>query len=579
MNKKQRMEFDRKYEEEKKNRVYLTPEEVDALSPEEIEKAKINGAMLGFFEALIDGKPEEAYMCIGVLRNAGVPDLPYYYGALKQYNKDYAGALEEYKKIDSGSEKHIFAAQNIERIYELTGEYEELSKILASDNQQSDIVKFEKRMMCIMYAKDRSVEELTELIIKYPFEEISDMKSDDEEESETHCRVCKMISNCLVAAGTCIDSVVTYVKRMNGKPVDFSKDPNINGYVTAYERTILLLKAMNSYKAVKFQSKEGCFTFDRIALAAKSWEDKIKILTDGQYQARLGGLIAQLLNPNRFPRADRIAIIYSLLDVIGTINPVYIQQALSLYWTDVEAAIKNGDLFAVKYVKSAYGFIVATGHDYHNLKSRLAEIIKSVHEIDPSDSVKWSRIVYSLTREGYEAFIHAENQYRLNEHQKGTENASELALMYFKVFEIEYNRRLIQPLIQELDMDRLEELKDPDDDVWTPEIENIQKINRARGTKNEKMMIGEIRTLLNKIREKDGICSNVFANALYKVLSDAGIQAFQSRRMMQLISFGKTDQYRNPGAHTGYVPFTGASEARNYVTHNIPVMGKWFKHK
>lgn len=575
--KEQREELSRKYEEEKKNRIYLTKEEVEALTPEEIEEAKVRGAMLGFFEALIDGKTEEAYMCIGVLRNAGVPDLPYYYGALKQYKEDYDGALEEYKKIGAESEKYIFASQNIERIYELTGKYEELSKILTADNQQTDIAKFEKRMMCIMYAKDRSVEELTNLISKYPFEEISDINQDDEDEVEIHCRVCKMICNCLVAAGTCINDIVTYVKRMNGKAIDYENDQNIQVYISAYKRTIMMLKAMNSYKAIKIQAKDGPCTFDRIALASNSWEEKFQILTSGQYQAMLGGLIAQILNPNRFPAADRIALIYSLLDVIGTINPVYIQQVLSLYWDDIESAIKGGDLFSAGYIKSAHGFIVATGHDYHNLKTRLAELIKSIPEIDPSDSVKWSRIVYSLTREGYEAFIHAENQYKLNEPKKGTENASELALMYFKVFEIEYNRRLIRPLIKELDIDHLEELKDPEDDIWTPEIENIQKVIRAKGTNNEKMMIGEIRTLLNKIWEKDGRCSNIFANALYKVLTDAGIQAFQSKRMMQLISFGKTDQYRNPGAHTGYIPFTTASEARNYVTHNIPVMGKWFK--
>lgn len=59
--KEQREELSRKYEEEKKNRIYLTKEEVEALTPEEIEEAKVRGAMLGFFEALIDGKTEEAY--------------------------------------------------------------------------------------------------------------------------------------------------------------------------------------------------------------------------------------------------------------------------------------------------------------------------------------------------------------------------------------------------------------------------------------------------------------------------------------------------------------------------------------
>lgn len=129
MNRKQKMELDRKYEEEKQNRRFLTQEEVDALSPEEIEEAKVNGAMLGFFEALIDGNPEEAYMCIGVLRNAGVPDLPYYYGTLKQYKKDYLGALEEYKRIDVESEKYDIVAQNIERIAYQCNDLEQLKEL------------------------------------------------------------------------------------------------------------------------------------------------------------------------------------------------------------------------------------------------------------------------------------------------------------------------------------------------------------------------------------------------------------------------------------------------------------------
>jgi len=268
MNRIQKMELDRKYEEEKQNRRFLTQEEVDALSPEEIEEAKVNGAMLGFFEALIDGNPEEAYMCIGVLRNAGVPDLPYYYGTLKQYKKDYVGALEEYKKIDVESEKYDIVAQNIERIYELTGDYEKLSLLLASDKKQSDISKFEKRAMCILHAKDIPVDVLTELIEKYPFEEISEMRTDDED--EVHSRVCKMICTGIVAAGECIDKIGTYVYRMNGKQVDFKRDQNIRTYVSAYERSIMILKAMNSYKAVRIQSKEGVLSFDQIALVEKT---------------------------------------------------------------------------------------------------------------------------------------------------------------------------------------------------------------------------------------------------------------------------------------------------------------------
>ncbi len=363
MNREQRMELDRKYEEEKKNRVFLTQEEIDALSPEEKEEAKVRGAMLGFYESLLDNKPEDAQIYIGLLVGYGVSDIPYYSGVAKQYRKDYTGAIEEYRKIGKDSEKYDLIKGNLEAIYVHTGSYEDLCSLLALGKDRSAISAVDRKIKCLLSAvKEKTTDELEQLVKNHPLEEITYMNADDEDELHYHFSVRKMICTGLVAAGTCIHRIGQYVEKSKGKQIDFQNDPNIRTEVVGYDKTIVLLKALDSYKVFPAGAP-----YEEIALAHRNWKDKLSILYTGEYKSMLGKLIFSLLNPATFPQENRITIVYHLLDVLCEIDPGFLMSLLSNYWEDIETAIYNGDFFAIKYINNAYGLIMATKQDPYGI--------------------------------------------------------------------------------------------------------------------------------------------------------------------------------------------------------------------
>ena len=47
--------------------------------------------------------------------------------------------------------------------------------------------------------------------------------------------------------------------------------------------------------------------------------------------------------------------------------------------------------------------------------------------------------------------------------------------------------------------------------------------------------------------------------------------------MLDVISNDVLEKYRVPGAHTGFLPFSAAWEAKEYVAENLNKVVTWFK--
>ena len=59
-------------------------------------------------------------------------------------------------------------------------------------------------------------------------------------------------------------------------------------------------------------------------------------------------------------------------------------------------------------------------------------------------------------------------------------------------------------------------------------------------------------------------------------LKEQGVDALYSGVMQELINEDKRKRYRNPPAHTRYLPYYLAKECRDYVRNAIIKLGDWF---
>ena len=71
-------------------------------------------------------------------------------------------------------------------------------------------------------------------------------------------------------------------------------------------------------------------------------------------------------------------------------------------------------------------------------------------------------------------------------------------------------------------------------------------------------------------------CAQKLHSYICQCLSPVGIQAYEGSQMQNLIDAKQRNKYRNPGAHTGYLPYSVAAEAREYVLSNLPDLESWF---
>ena len=65
-------------------------------------------------------------------------------------------------------------------------------------------------------------------------------------------------------------------------------------------------------------------------------------------------------------------------------------------------------------------------------------------------------------------------------------------------------------------------------------------------------------------------------NYILPLLTGEGKEALHNRKMIEIIESRYLEKYRNPGAHTGYVPFSVACESREYVLEKLPIILSWF---
>lgn len=177
------------------------------------------------------------------------------------------------------------------------------------------------------------------------------------------------------------------------------------------------------------------------------------------------------------------------------------------------------------------------------------------------------------------------------------QDAGMVSLGFFRILELELNHRLILPLrvggvggtvlnqVQCL----LDEISEPVSDEsnngtkrrkktiesWARVIPQL--VNVLEGDKSG-LELGSLYWFFEKTRNEEGIdapAKAMLRELITKQLSNHGAIAFQSGKMSEMISPAILDTYRNPPAHTRFLPLERAIECKAYVDDCLQSLITW----
>ena len=200
-------------------------------------------------------------------------------------------------------------------------------------------------------------------------------------------------------------------------------------------------------------------------------------------------------------------------------------------------------------------------------------------------------IVASLSLRGLAAFEIAEWFYTNSKSiHSDWLDAGLLSLSYIRIIELELNARLIVPLLERIDLEKaqklLEDLRKVRTstkwqkrlDTWGTLIANLNKIKNPNNTVDG-LELGNLDVFIGKIaKSKEDSLAEIFQSQMLELLSDDGKEAFFKGDINRIISIEIREKYRNPPAHTRYLPYEIAKECRYFVKDSLFKMQKWFKN-
>jgi hypothetical protein len=163
-----------------------------------------------------------------------------------------------------------------------------------------------------------------------------------------------------------------------------------------------------------------------------------------------------------------------------------------------------------------------------------------------------------------------------SEEKRSLGDAGMISLGFFRILELEFNERLILPMMQAFDMDAFEQeldaLKGGERhgatkkaiEFWEKMIGQLRQAKRGR----KGLELGALELLLQKVSAATGVDSSLKASLhsrLCQYLSPAGIDAFKSGELAKLLSRSVRDKFRNPPAHSRYVGIATARECKSLI--------------
>lgn len=562
-----------------------------------------------FDEALKNSDYLEAAKAIGVLEFIGQTDIDYFVGMMYQrialelmgYSMDAfhviadprvdaytAKAIEHFTRIPKYSDFYSASVAAIEAGYRVLGDYEHLDRLLRNnDLGLSPIEELSRRIEC-----------LENLALINPagrdgWPARVDMRRvehgcEDDAERFAKFKIFDSFANALSMAAECISQVSEYSKNVTNCGTRFEEYQETATFAAIYDKCICVLRCCDLIDESILP--EGMTDLPQIALNNRSWSQRIEEYRPGNWKERLLRFCSILCAPEQHPGVDSYQCVESILRSCISLGQYDLSPVVSKYFSVIVDAAENGSESAQGYLGFMHSMIRVDGNDRRGLEDKLSGYSVQAGEGFHGLVLQQAKLANALTRHCFDALINAECAFALHESGNlAVRDASHIALMYFRVLEMEYNDSLIRPFIDAIDYSVLENLTgyiehasrrrtdEPIAESYKRWLRDLDSIYAVKTGFKKSMEIGVIRTLLAHIHHWSDQCAHLLEDSLESVLTTDGVDAYRTEKMIDVIGRARVEEYRNPGAHTGFVTLTKANEAREFVISWAPIVETWFK--
>ena len=580
----------------------------DAHVSEEYDKARIT-ALKAFDSALENNDYFEAAKAIGVLEFTGQTDIDYFSGMMYQKMAlelmgnsmesyfvaidprvgDYLDkVIEHLSKIPENSEFHSASMACIEDVYRARGDYIELDALLKERGTSiSPIEELSKRIECLKSLA--LIDPLDETA--FPAE-VSTRAIDSIDESAAQqlskFQVFASFAATLTMAAECVFQCAEYAENTSNCGMKFAEYQETSAFASLYEKCVCVLRCSGLFNEALLPEAMG--DLPHLALSDYDWGQRVKRYGDEWWAENLARTCWQLCAPETHPQVDSYQCVENILQSYMSLGRFDLGSIINRYFAIVVDAAERGSQSARGYLGFTYSMIKVDGDDPYNMEEKLERYAQDSGEGFSNVVAQHAKLSTALSRHSFNALVNAECALMLHESAElAVRDASHIALMFFRVLEFEYSANLVHPLIGAIDFDRLEETTGYIEhskrrrgdrpiasrfDRWLRGLDSVYAVKTGF---KKAMEIGVLRTFLAHILHRNDPCASLLEEALESVLTDEGLEAYHSEKLMDVIGKTQVDEYRIPGAHTGFVTLTKAKEARDYVTSWAPIIVTWFK--
>lgn len=226
------------------------------------------------------------------------------------------------------------------------------------------------------------------------------------------------------------------------------------------------------------------------------------------------------------------------------------------------------------------------------IDKKIKEHIENNAGEDLSQSISDKKLLKVLSEQGRIAYESAEWQYQKSqEDDYGWKDAGMISLGFYRILEVELNQKFIIPLLSGIGFESLNneflscanaftgDDKKRFKNKWGTIIKTYQGMEESDFTGNG-FMLGVLDHFFKAIGseyEEDDSLATLIRNHLGDVLNSYGEEKFAENFFEDITNDSTRNKFRNPPAHTRYLPYSVACECREVFRKTILQMGDMLK--
>jgi hypothetical protein len=229
--------------------------------------------------------------------------------------------------------------------------------------------------------------------------------------------------------------------------------------------------------------------------------------------------------------------------------------------------LEYGDItFVNKYKKNFY--------DLHEKGYINFEIVDKISKLSFLDISNRSKIALEAAEIYFESIK-----------DKKWVDAGSVSLAFYKILEIEFNHKIVYPLVNKIDFGKLftKYKKNIENESangrtfnWSFTIKNLEKI---KNLKSNGLTAGQIFALLTRLSSHDPPLRDFelyILEILEKHFTLEGLEHFRNGKIIDCLNEKFREKYRNPPAHTTYLSIETAIDSRNFVYEQLKFLNGKF---